>query len=320
MKIVYCALLTAVAICPASHNCKRRYYWQVKMFNILFTVQSMWFIFFFFFVARQRYWTRGPSFFRFREQHTFRQPSFNRTRLDGWSADRRDLYLTTRTTVATERHLCPQQDSNPQSQQASSFRSTSMYSYDSLNTNGYYMYHMFDINKLHMLPALCDKVLRMAEITMEYERSMFIPYTVRLLVLLINVLFMFHKFPHYAFCPNIYHFIFPGPNISLNTLSPSYVYWTVHHFDSWIKVDRLDVTCFIISLFNAQHVSDVNTSILRSLRLIRWVIAWVVLLWYDVCWCYVVVWLAWCGIRMQASAKPQRNTNTHRTRAIQLMK
>jgi len=26
--------------------------------------------------------------------------------------------------------------------------------------------------------------------------------------------------------------------------------------------------CFIISLFNAQHVSDVNTSILRSLRLI----------------------------------------------------
>ena len=35
-----------------------------------------------------------------------------------------------------------------------------------------------------------------------------------------------------------------------------------------IKRDQLDVTCFIISLFNAQHVSDVNTSILRSLRLI----------------------------------------------------
>ena len=64
--------------------------------------------------------------------------------------------------------------------------------------------------------------------------------------------------------------------------------------------DKLDVTCFIISLFNAQHVSDVNTSILRSLRLICWVISWVVLLWFDVCWCYVVVWLWWCGIRMQA--------------------
>ena len=46
---------------------------------------------------------------------------------------------------------------------------------------------------------------------------------------------------------------------------------------SWIKIDQLDVTCFIISLFNAQHVSDVNTSILRSLRLICWVISWVVL-------------------------------------------
>ena len=36
----------------------------------------------------------------------------------------------------------------------------------------------------------------------------------------------------------------------------------------WIKRDQFDVTCFIISLFNAQYVSDVNTSILRSLRLI----------------------------------------------------
>ena len=114
-------------------------------------------------------------------------------------------------------------------------------------------------------------------------------------------------------------------------------------FSSWIKWGQLDVTCFIISLFNAQHVSDVNTSILRRLRLICWVVSWVVLLWFDVCWCYVVVWLGWCGIRIQAEArfgwgdvvsvcrlkhygyhttpaKPQRNTNTHRTRAIQPMK
>jgi len=32
---------------------------------------------------------------------------------------------------------------------------------------------------------------------------------------------------------------------------------------------------FFISLFDAQHVSDVNTSILRSLRLICQVISWV---------------------------------------------
>ena len=74
--------------------------------------------------------------------------------------------------------------------------------------------------------------------------------------------------------------------------------WT----DSWAKRDKLDITSFIIYLFNAQHVSDVNTSILRGLRLICWVISWVVLLWFDVCWCYVVVWLWWCGIRMQAKA------------------
>jgi len=70
----------------------------------------------------------------------------------------------------------------------------------------------------------------------------------------------------------------------------------------WIKRDQLDVTCFIISLSNDRHVSDVNTSILRSLRLIWWVISWVVLFWLGVCWCYVVVWLGWCGIRMQAEA------------------
>ena len=91
----------------------------------------------------------------------------------------------------------------------------------------------------------------------------------------------------------------------------SYVYWTVHHLDGWVKRDQLDVTCFIISLFNAQHVSDVNTSILRSLRLMCWVISWVVLIWFDVCWCYVVVWLWWCGIRMQHTdtTPPQPNHN-----------
>ena len=76
----------------------------------------------------------------------------------------------------------------------------------------------------------------------------------------------------------------------------------MHHLDSWIKRDQLEVICFIISLFNAHHVSDVNKSILRSLRLIWWVISWVVLLWFDVYWCYGVVWLGWCGIRMQAEA------------------
>ena len=90
----------------------------------------------------------------------------------------------------------------------------------------------------------------------------------------------------------------------------------------WIKRDQLDVTCFIISLFNAQHVSDVTTSILRSLRLMCWVISWVVLIWFDVCWCYVVVWLWWCGIRMQAEALNYQNdarSNKHKIFSVCLI-
>ena len=48
----------------------------------------------------------------------------------------------------------------------------------------------------------------------------------------------------------------------------SYVYLNVHHLDSWIKTDQLDVTRFIISPFTAQHFFNVSTSIFRSLRLI----------------------------------------------------
>ena len=94
----------------------------------------------------------------------------------------------------------------------------------------------------------------------------------------------------------------------------------------WIKRDQLDVTCFIISLFNAQHVSDVNTSILRSLRLICWVISWVVLLWYELrCGLAGLVWYRDAVLQPTSGyhtspAKPQRNTKTHRTRAIQRMK
>jgi hypothetical protein len=35
-----------------------------------------------------------------------------------------------------------------------------------------------------------------------------------------------------------------------------------------MKIDQLDVACFIISLFTAQHVSNVSTSIFWSFRLI----------------------------------------------------
>ena len=41
----------------------------------------------------------------------------------------------------------------------------------------------------------------------------------------------------------------------------------MHYFDSWIKIDQLDVTRFIISPFTAQNVSNVSTSISRCFSL-----------------------------------------------------
>jgi len=52
-----------------------------------------------------------------------------------------------------------------------------------------------------------------------------------------------------------------------------------------------------LALYFAQHVSNASTFVFRSLRLCVGI-----LLWFDVCWCYGVVRLGWCGIVMQAEA------------------
>ena len=68
----------------------------------------------------------------------------------------------------------------------------------------------------------------------------------------------------------------------------------MHNLDSRIKIDQLDVTCFIISLFTAQHVSNVSTSIFRRLRLIVGL--------FHVLYCSgsmsvgVTVWFGWGGV------------------------
>ena len=66
----------------------------------------------------------------------------------------------------------------------------------------------------------------------------------------------------------------------------------------WVKRDQLDVTCFIISLFNAQHVSDVNTSILRSLRLMCYFMGCIALVRCVLvlrCGMAVMVWYPYAG-------------------------
>ena len=65
----------------------------------------------------------------------------------------------------------------------------------------------------------------------------------------------------------------------------SYVYGAVHHLDSWVK--RKPTWChlfyhFIHCSFNAQHVSAVNTTIFRSLRLIG--CYFMGCIWFGVCW------------------------------------
>ena len=95
--------------------------------------------------------------------------------------------------------------------------------------------------------------------------------------------------------------------------------------DHPIQIDQLNVTCFIISIFTAQHVSNVSTSILRSLRLIVDL--------FHVLYCSgsmcvgVTVWFGWgavvslCRLKLASAciriphhttpAEPHRNTNTH---------
>ena len=61
-----------------------------------------------------------------------------------------------------------------------------------------------------------------------------------------------------------------------------------------IKTDQLDITCFIVSLFTAQHISNISTAIFRSLRLIVDL--------FHVLYCSgsmcvgVTVWFGWGGV------------------------
>jgi len=72
--------------------------------------------------------------------------------------------------------------------------------------------------------------------------------------------------------------------------------------DSWIKMDQLDVTCLIISLFTAQYVSNVSTSIFRSL--------WLIVDLFHVLYCFgsmcvgVTVWFGWGGVVSLCRLKP----------------
>ena len=87
----------------------------------------------------------------------------------------------------------------------------------------------------------------------------------------------------------------------------------------WRIKDQLDVTCHFISFHSlcAQHVSDINTSIIRSLRLFCWIITLDVLFLVRCVLEFRCVWVGVVSV-LQASAcntdttpiQPHRNSNT----------
>ena len=70
------------------------------------------------------------------------------------------------------------------------------------------------------------------------------------------------------------------------------------------KKDQLDVTCYFISLLCAQHVSDINISIIRSLHLFCWITTLVVLFLVR---CVLEFRWGWVGV-LQAEAVLQPAT------------
>ena len=95
-----------------------------------------------------------------------------------------------------------------------------------------------------------------------------------------------------------------------------YAYWTVHHCDSWRIKGQLGVT-ILFHFLCAQHVSDINISIIRCLRLFCWITTLVVLFLVR---CVLESRCGWVGVVSvlqdmdTAPTQPHRNANTHRTK------
>ena len=75
-----------------------------------------------------------------------------------------------------------------------------------------------------------------------------------------------------------------------------------HTTDSWRIKDQLDVTCYLIPFLCAQHVSDINISIIRSLRLFCWITTLVVLFLVR---CVLEPWYGWVGVVSVLQAEAQ---------------
>jgi len=86
---------------------------------------------------------------------------------------------------------------------------------------------------------------------------------------------------------------------------------TVHHCYSWKKRPTWCHLLFLFHFLCAQHVSDINISIIRSLRLFCWITTLVMCSWFDACWSFGLVGLEWypcCRFSLQHGYHPNPTT------------
>ena len=115
------------------------------------------------------------------------------------------------------------------------------------------------------------------------------------------------EFNRYSVCySNVlklpFFLVFVPSNLLVHRPIPSYCHTGTHHLifiGPCVIVtvqNKRPTWCHLLFLFHvlcAQHVSDINISIIRSLRLFCWIITLVVCFWFDVCWFFSVVCLEW---------------------------
>jgi len=87
----------------------------------------------------------------------------------------------------------------------------------------------------------------------------------------------------------------------------SYVYWTVNHCNSWRIKDHLMSLAILFHFLCAQHVSDINISIIKSLRLFCWITTLVVLFLVR---CVLEFRCGWVGVVSVLQAEAACNTET----------
>ena len=69
--------------------------------------------------------------------------------------------------------------------------------------------------------------------------------------------------------------------LSANVIWKSYIYWTVHHRNGWKQKTNLMPLAILFHFLCAQHVWDINISIIRSLRMFCWITALVMCSWFE---------------------------------------